>query len=99
MRIAFRFQGKTVPVVIPPTYVSYTPRTESVLTILKSWLKEEGFRLANQQLPLKTLAVKSGLARYGRNNICYVEGWAASFSLLVLSLIYPAMMIHGRSQK
>jgi len=73
MRIGFRWQGKTVPVVIPPTYVSYTPRTLGVLTVLTSWLKENGYLLANQQLPLKTLAVRSGLAHYGRNNICYVE--------------------------
>ena len=28
---------------------------------------------------MKLAAVRSGLAQYGRNNICYVEGWAAFF--------------------
>jgi epoxyqueuosine reductase len=31
-------------------------------------------------LPLKRLAVQSGLAVYGRNNICFVEGMGSSFS-------------------
>ncbi len=31
-------------------------------------------------LPLKRLAVKSGLAVYGKNNICYVEGMGSIFS-------------------
>lgn len=32
-------------------------------------------------LPLKRLAARSGLAVYGRNNICYVEGMGSYFSL------------------
>lgn len=32
-------------------------------------------------VPLKRLAARSGLAVYGRNNICYVEGMGSHFSL------------------
>ena len=74
MRIVFHWQGERVPVVAPPTYVSYTPRTESVQAVLAAWLEHEGYRLAKPKLPLKTLAVRSELADYGRNNICYVPG-------------------------
>ena len=82
MRIVFAWQGKRVPVVVPPTYVSYTPRTESVQAILAGWLEHEGYRLAKPQLPLKTLAVRSGLAEYGRNNICYVPGMGSFLQLV-----------------
>ena len=34
MRMVFHWHGKGVPVVAPPTYVSYTPRTESVQAVL-----------------------------------------------------------------
>jgi epoxyqueuosine reductase len=34
-----------------------------------------------QNLPLKRLAVQSGLAVYGRNNICYIDGMGSNFSL------------------
>lgn len=82
MRIFFYLQGKRIPVVIPPTYVSYTPRTNSIQDILAALLKQSGFHLAKPRLPLKTLAVNSGLAKYGRNNICYVEGMGSFLQLV-----------------
>ena len=82
MRIVFHWQGERVPVVVPPTYVGYTPRTKSVQAVLGAWLRHEGYRLAKPLLPLKTLAVRSGLADYGRNNICYVPGMGSFLQLL-----------------
>jgi len=82
MRIFFHWQGERVPVVAPPTYVSYTPRTERVQAVLAAWLEHEGYRLAKPKLPLKTLAVRSGLADYGRNNICYVPGMGSFLQLV-----------------
>jgi epoxyqueuosine reductase len=81
-RIFFQSQGKRVPVMIPPTYVSYTTRTNRTQSALADLLKKEGYHLAKPQLPLKTLAVQSGLAKYGRNNICYVEGMGSFIQLV-----------------
>lgn len=82
MRITFKWQERRIPVIVPPTYVSYTPRTENTQEVLAVWLKHEGYRLAKPQLPLKTLAVFSGLAKYGRNNICYVDGMGSFLQLV-----------------
>lgn len=82
MRIIYQWQGRRIPVIVPPTYVSYTPRTESTQEILAAWLQNEGYRLVKSQLPLKTLAVYSGLAKYGRNNICYVDGMGSFLQLV-----------------
>jgi epoxyqueuosine reductase len=82
MRIIFRWQDRSVPVIVPPTYVSYTPRTENIQKILATWLRQEGYHLVKSQLPLKTLAVSSGLAEYGRNNICYVSGMGSFLQLV-----------------
>jgi epoxyqueuosine reductase len=82
MRIIFRWRGAGVPVIVPPTYVSYTPRTESVQEVLATWLQHKGYRLAKPRLPLKTLAVRSGLAYYGRNNICFVPGMGSFLQLV-----------------
>ena len=82
MRIIFHRQGRRIPVVVPPTYVSYTPRTNSIQAVLADWLQNEGYHLAKPQLPLKTLAVRSGLADYGRNNICYVDGMGSFLQLV-----------------
>jgi epoxyqueuosine reductase len=49
---------------------------------LRAWLAPHGYRImAAPNLPLKRLAARSGLAVYGRNNICYVEGLGSFFSL------------------
>lgn len=82
MRVFFHRDGRRVPVVVPPTYVSYTARTESVQADLADWLAEAGCRLAKPRLPLKTLAVRSGLAEYGRNNLCYVPGMGSFLQLV-----------------
>jgi epoxyqueuosine reductase len=82
MRIFFQSQGRRVPVIIPPTYVSYTPRTNKTQDALADLLKQAGYHLAKPQLPLKTLAVHSGLAKYGRNNICYVDGMGSFLQLV-----------------
>jgi epoxyqueuosine reductase len=82
MRIVCHWKGRRVPVLVPPTYVSYTPRTEGVQAVVADWLREDGFRLAKPRLPLKTLAVRSGLAHYGRNNICYVPGMGSFLQLV-----------------
>lgn len=82
MRITFNWQEKSIPVIVPPTYVSYTPRTESTQEVLADWLNHYGYHLAKPKLPLKTLAVFSGLAKYGRNNICYVDGMGSFLQLV-----------------
>jgi epoxyqueuosine reductase len=82
MRIFFNYHEVKVPVILPPTYVSYTPRTRGVQAVLRDWLKEHGYHLSEPKLPLKTLAVRSGLAEYGRNNICYVPGMGSFLQLV-----------------
>jgi len=46
---------------------------------LALWLEKKDHRTAKPQLPLKTLAVCSGLAEHGRNNLCYVPGMGSFF--------------------
>lgn len=54
--------------------------TKQYLTRL---LKPAGYHIqAAPQLPLKRLAVRSGLALYGRNNISYVAGMGSFFTLV-----------------
>lgn len=82
LRIIFNWQGSRKAVTVPPIYAGYTQRTENIQEILEGWLKPEGYHIAKPQLPLKTLAVFSGLAKYGRNNICYVEGMGSFLQLV-----------------
>jgi epoxyqueuosine reductase len=82
MRIVFHWRGEGVPVIVPPTYVSYTARTQSAQAVMAACLQGQGYLLAKPQLPLKTLAVRSGLAEYGRNNISYVPGMGSFLQIV-----------------
>jgi len=43
MRIVFNWEGRSVPVIIPPAYVSYTRRTTSVQKTLAERIAKEGY--------------------------------------------------------
>ncbi len=77
----FESEGRIIDAVIPPTYI-YPGINSRIAGILDNVITEKGYRLAKAVLPLKLLAVKSGLGQYGRNNICYVPG-LGSFIRLV----------------
>lgn len=60
-------------VIIPPTYI-YSDIWKKQLKLVTDFLKPHGYQVARARLPFKTLAMRSGLGRYGRNNICYIPG-------------------------
>jgi epoxyqueuosine reductase len=74
--------GPPRDLVLPPTYVRYLAIFDDVLADLKDATagRLEGLRLL--KAPLKTLAVISGLACYGKNNIAYVEGFGSYVQLV-----------------
>ncbi len=61
---------------IPPTYI-YRDIWEGSLKAVTGLLAPYGYQAARARLPLKTLAVRSGLGRYGRNNICYLPDFGS----------------------
>jgi epoxyqueuosine reductase len=74
LRATFLWEGKEVKGNIPPTYSDYFRTYRSGRHLLADALGEESSRLVRAVLPLKLLAVRSGLAMYGRNNITYLHG-------------------------
>ena len=86
--LCFRWQGIDYPANIPPGY--FTQKDESWAdTILKGVLENNGYKVSKARLPLKTLAVSSGLAKYGRNNISYVPGMGSFHRLIAFYTDYP----------
>ena len=69
--ISFVYKGSEHPVTLPPTYDQQTDR--AILESVEGILNPAGYRLKRARLPEKNLAAHSGLIRYGRNNIGYVE--------------------------
>jgi epoxyqueuosine reductase len=80
-RVWFKRQGVDHTADIPPAYF-FKADSDKAEAILKVALERAGYRLSTARLALKTLAVRSGLARYGRNNISYVPGMG-SFCRLI----------------
>jgi epoxyqueuosine reductase len=75
-RVTFIWQGRTYRGDLAPGYFSKTENIRAGDT-LSSVLETAGYRSVNAELPLKTLAVRSGLAQYGRNNITYVPSFGS----------------------
>ena len=70
-RLRFAFRGRTVESILPPTYTDMGKDAE-MLDNLTAFLTPLGYHAAAVgKPPLKYLAVRSGLGRYGRNFILY----------------------------
>ncbi|UCC44414.1 MAG: hypothetical protein JSU65_00345 [Candidatus Zixiibacteriota bacterium] len=80
VRLNVTLGRRRVPVLIPPTYS--TRIDVEVESLLEEVLKPSGHSFFRRSLPLKLLAVHSGLARYGRNNLAYVDGMGSYCRLL-----------------
>jgi epoxyqueuosine reductase len=87
-QITFTHNGETKAIILPPTYFGYDETRQRIENLLSSILSVKGYRVARTKIPLKLLAVRSGLGSYGRNNICYVPGMG---SFLELVAVYSDM--------
>jgi epoxyqueuosine reductase len=80
----FTWDGKSRALLLPPTYVAYEETRKRVEDFLAGILEPKGYRIAPSKLPLKLLAVRSGLGWYGRNNICYVPGMGSFLQIVAV---------------
>jgi len=81
----FTWNGESRALILPPTYVAYEETRKRVEDLLAEILDTNGYRVARaRKLPLKLLAVRSGLGWYGRNNICYVSGMGSFLQLVAV---------------
>ena len=83
-QVIFKWNGESQTLILPPTYVAYDDTRKRVEDIVKRILEPKGHNIAPTRLPLKLLAVRSGLGFYGRNNICYVPGMGSFLQLVAV---------------
>lgn len=81
--LRFTYRKKEQRIVVPPTYI-YTEAEKLVFNIVENELKKENYSFIRGNLPLKILAVRSGLSQYGRNNISYISGMGSFYRLTAL---------------
>ena len=97
VRIKFWLSGKAYHVIIPPTYLHDTD--EIARGILSNYFENHAYRIADALLPEKLIAVRSGLAWYGRNNISYIDGWGSSYRLKAFFSDMPCAVDHWQEVK
>jgi len=73
-KVIFHWNNKEVPLIVPPTYLHGMAIIKKIKALLTEILKPSGYNVEFARVPQKTLAVRAGLAEYGRNNITYVLG-------------------------
>lgn len=79
--VPFDLDGRRVEAILPPTYVRYRPLFDDVAADLQA-NPLRGSRIDRLMAPLKPLAVRLGLVRYGRNNVTYAPGVGSYIQLL-----------------
>ncbi len=78
--VGFDIAGKNFNALLPPTYFRYRQTFEEVrMDLATNGLA--GTRLEYLNAPLKAIASRLGLVRYGRNNISYVAGLGSYIQL------------------
>jgi epoxyqueuosine reductase len=82
MLVNFHFGGRKHEIVLPTAYYD-DGLTEEMLHhyIMNDVVDRPGCRIQRANVLRKLLAVRSGLGRYGRNNLCYVEGMGSMLAL------------------
>ena len=85
IEVKFKLNDKIHALKIPPHYSDRLKVTGNIRRITSQIFDENGYRTFSVVLPKKLLAVRSGLARYGKNNISYVSGMGSYHRLTVFA--------------
>ena len=83
MTVDFHHKGKSHEILVPHYYDDGITEDHLKATILNKIIGNNQYRVENARMNvlLKRLAVRTGLGRYGRNNICYVDGMGSFLKL------------------
>jgi epoxyqueuosine reductase len=83
LRVAFHLDGTSRETMIPPGYYDFGVSVDDIMKALREdVIREPRCRIERAKgVFLKQMAVRTGLAEYGRNNITYVDGMGSFHSL------------------
>jgi epoxyqueuosine reductase len=85
------WKGKEYSILIPPTYLYGREIIDKTKELIEIVLSSEGYNVAYAIVPQKTLAVRSGLAKYGRNNITYIPEMGSFHRLMAFYSDIPVI--------
>ncbi|MGD6807707.1 MAG: 4Fe-4S double cluster binding domain-containing protein [Candidatus Bathyarchaeia archaeon] len=91
-KAVFNWKGTKPSFLLPPTYAVNDQKRLHVEKLVAEAVGQCGYRIAPANLPLKLLAVRSGLAKYGKNNLAYVKDMG---SFMRLTAVYSDMPVYS----
>lgn len=97
--VIFHYRGREYSLLVPPTYAGYNTIPLELERLMTPILSPAGYRLARARIPFKRTVVSSGLGRYGRNNLCYIEGMGSFFELEAFYSDLPCEVDHWQDPK
>ena len=89
IELIFNHNEKIYHLNIPPHYSDRLKVTSNIKNITFQIFNKNGYQTFPVVLPKKLLAVRSGLAKYGKNNLSYVPGMGSYFRLTVFASDLP----------
>ena len=89
IQVTFQWEGESIAATVPPTY-GEGKKDRRFRERLAQVLEPAGYRIAQASVPKKLLAVRCGLAEYGKNNITYIPGMGSFYSLAAVYSDLPA---------
>ena len=99
LRTTFYWKGEARRLVVPPTYFDGQAVTSRARRLLIEGFRPRSYRLVRATLPLKLLAVRSGLALYGKNNISYIPKHGSFHRLTAFYSDYPSHVDFWREKR
>lgn len=89
IELIFSHNEKIYCLNIPPHYSDRLKVTGNIKNITSQIFNTNGYQTFSVVLPKKLLAVHSGLAKYGKNNISYISGMGSYHRLTVFASDLP----------
>ncbi len=83
LEVSCHWKGKERVLIIPPIYACKRS-TEDMFDCVHRTLSLHGYLASKAPLPEKLLSVRTGLTKYGRNNIAYVPGTGSYHRLVAM---------------
>jgi epoxyqueuosine reductase len=99
LRTTFHHDGKAYKLEVPPTYSDVLRIVDRARALLKEAFLPCDQRLVYARLPQKLMAVRSGLAMYGRNNITYIPKFGSFYRPSVFYSDYESPVDYWREKQ
>ena len=91
INVKFHINGSIFKSKIPPMYSDQRIVNQRIIRITEQLFDAQGYHTIPVTLPKKLIAVRSGLAKYGKNNICYVQSMGSYHRLTLFASDLPCI--------